>query len=266
MSMFEVRVSSHTKHAPHVHVSQHVGTYEVSAILLQRYRGSLHEEVLSQDFISMRNGTEDLPMMWLQGVHREQPPEPLGQPSSIPVEDPGRAMQDDCTSSESEGELVEDDPALDPERVRLPEEEQAIQTFISKAKALAKDRKKPEPVLLARYTHRTPSKLPEGDDRFNRKKTLRIFACDGCGQLIGLSRASLGTGWRFYGDFLGAYADHSWKDLPAELQEEAWRLGLIDATWKCHGYCDGGITGANKDRTTRPANYIATGKKPRTRK
>jgi len=263
MSMFEVRVSAHTKHAHHVHVSQKAGTYEVSAILLHKYEGSVHAEVLKRDFYSMRNGTEDLNAMWLQGVPREQPPEPSGQPSSIPVEDPGSAGQDDRASSESGEEFVEDIPALDPERVRLPEEEQAIKTFIDKAKALAAERKKPEPVFLARYTHRTPFQLPAGDDRFNRRKTQRIFACDSCGQLIGLSRASLGTGYRADGDFLGAYSDHSWKDLPPELQEEAWSLGLIDCSWKCNAYCDGEITGANKDRTSRPANHRAQGKKPR---
>jgi len=263
MSMFEVRVSAHTKHAHHVHVSQKVGTYEVSAILLQKYEGSVHAEVLKRDFYFMRNGTEELNAMWLQGVPREQPPEPSGQPSSIPVEDPGSAGQDDRASSESGEEFVEDIPALDPERVRLPEEEQAIKTFIDEAKALAVVRRKPEPVLLARYTHRTPFQLPAGDNRFDRRQKFRIFACDGCGMLVGLSRASLGTGGRFWGDFLGAYSDHSWKDIPAELQEEAWNLGLIDASWKCWSYCGGEITGAHQDRTSRPANYRAEGKRPR---
>ena len=268
MSMFELRVAQHTKHARHVHVNQNVGTYEVSAILLQRYRGSLHEDVLQRDFHVVRNGAEDLAMMWLQGVHEEQPPKPLEQPSDIPVKDTAKAEQDDCMTSNSEGELcandpmVEDDPSLDPDRVRTPEEEEAIWNFISNAKALAVSRNKPETVFV-RYPHRTPSKLQKGDDRFQGKKTERMYACDSCGQLISYSRASRGTGYRADGDFPGAYTDHSWKDLPIELQEEAWNLGLIDCTWYCNAYCDGGITGGGKDRRSRTAPHRAQCKKAR---
>ena len=230
-------------------------TYGVSAILLQRYRGSPHDQVLQRDFHVMRNGTEDLEMMWHQGVHEELPPNPLEQPSDIPVKD---------TDSEAEEEEAIQDfiSRLDPDGVRTPEEEEAIQDFISRAKALAETRKKPETVFV-RYPHRTPSKLQKGDDRFQGKKTERIYACDGCCQLISYSRASRGTGYRADGDFQGAYTDHSWKDLPIELLEEAWNLGLIDITWKCNAFCDGGITGGGKDRSSRTAPHRAECKKAR---
>ena len=144
-----------------------------------------------------------------------------------------------------------------------PEEEQAINAFIDKAKALAAQRNKPEPVFR-RYTHRTPFHLPPGDDRFNREQKFRISACDGCGYLVGLSRASLGTGGRFWGDFLGSYCDHSWKSLPAELHAEAWNLGLIDASWKCWTYCGAEITGSQQDkRLSRAAKHRAQMKRPR---
>ena len=146
--------------------------------------------------------------------------------------------------------------------MNTPEQEQAIQDFISRAKALAKTRNLPETDFL-RYPHRTPSKFQKGDDRFQRKKTERIYACDSCAQLIIYSRASRGTGYRVDGDFQGAYTDHSWKDLPGELQEEAWNLGLIDCTWYCNGYCDGGITGGGKDRRSRTALHREQLKKAR---
>ena len=71
--------------------------------------------------------------------------------------------------------------------------------------------------------------------------------------LVCCSRASDGTGFRWEGDFQGAYADKSWKDLPVCLYEEAWNLGLIDVSWYCQQYCDGGVTGGGTDRTLRTA-------------
>ena len=202
MSMFELRIAQHTKHARHVHVCKHVGTYEVSAILLQRYRGSLHEDALKREFNFMRNGTDTLDMMWRQGVHEELPPKPLEQPSDIHVKD-----------TESEAEEEEEWQALisrlDSEILNTPEQEEAIQDFISKAKALAAERKKPETVFK-RYLHKTPSKLQQGDHRFRLKKTERIFACDTCQALVSYSSASRRTGYRADGDFRGAYTDHSW--------------------------------------------------------
>ena len=201
--------------------------------------------------------------MWLQGVPREPPPEPSAQPSSILVEDPGSAAQDDRSSSDSEGDSVEDNPELDPERVIPPEEEQRVKVFIDKAKTLASKRGKPEPVFT-RFTHKTPYCLPAGDDRFNPEKKNRRFACDVCGMVVGLSRKSLGTGARFWGDFLGSYCDHTWKSLPADLHQEAYNLGLIDASWKCWTYCNGDITGSKPEkRLERTAKHQAKMKRPR---
>ena len=257
MSMFELRIAQHTKHAPHVHVSRHVGTYEVSAILLQRYRGFLHEDALRREFKFMRNGIHTLDAMWHQGVREELPPEPLEQPSDINVKE---------EQEESEAEEEEDWFALvaglNSESADTPEQERKIQDFISRAKALAKERKKPEAVFM-RYLHRTPSRIRPGDHRFRLKKNERIFACDTCEALVSYSSASRGTGYRADGDFQGAYTDHSWKDLPIELLEEAWGLGLVDVTWKCNAFCEGGITGGGKDRTSRPAAHRAVCKKSR---
>ena len=61
MTMFELRVSARTTHAKNVFVSQKDGTYEVTAILLARYKGDLREEALKKaGFIKMRNGVNVL--------------------------------------------------------------------------------------------------------------------------------------------------------------------------------------------------------------
>ena len=61
MTMFELRVSARTTHAKNVFVSQKDGTYEVTAILLARYKGDLREEALKKAaFIKMRNGVNVL--------------------------------------------------------------------------------------------------------------------------------------------------------------------------------------------------------------
>jgi hypothetical protein len=262
MTMFELRIAQHTKHATHVYVSRFLGTYEVSAILLQRYRGSLHEAALRRDFNFMRNGNHTLDAMWKQGLREELPPEPLEQPSDI------EAKED---QEESEAEEEPDWFTLVSglrsclESADTPGQEEKIQDFISRAQALAMERNKPVPSQdsFMRYLHRTPFRLRPGDHRFREKKTERIFACDTCEALVSYSSASRGNAYRADGDFQGAYVDHSWKDLPIELLEEAWGLGLVDVTWKCNAFCEGGITGGGKDRTSRPAAHRAACKKSR---
>ena len=181
----------------------------------------------------------------------------MEQPSDIYVKD-----TESETEEEEEWQALKS--RLDSEILNTAEHEEAIQDFISRAKALAEERKKPETVFV-RYPHRTPSKLQQGDHRFRLKKTERIFACDTCQALVSYSSASRRTGYRTDGNFQGAYTDHSWKDLPIKLLEEAWNLGLVDITWKCNAFCDGGITGGGKDRSSRTAAYRAACKKARSR-
>ena len=41
--------------------------------------------------------------------------------------------------------------------------------------------------------------------------------------------------------------------LPGECLQEAWEQGLIDCTWHCSLVCRASVTGAGKDRWSRPA-------------
>ena len=49
-------------------------------------------------------------------------------------------------------------------------------------------------------------------------------------------------------DFAGSYSKQDWKDIPGDLQWEAWNLRLIDATWHCADICGADVTGANAAR------------------
>ena len=99
-------------------------------------------------------------------------------------------------------------------------------------------------------------KLHPGDDRFNKIKKQRIYACDGCGELVGFTSWNQATASSREGDFLGSYTDQSWKDLEGILQREAYELGLIDARWFCQRVCGAQPTGAGKDnRRSRPQAY-----------
>ena len=43
-------------------------------------------------------------------------------------------------------------------------------------------------------------------------------------------------------DFAGSYLQDDWKDIPGEMQEKAWKAGLIDATWHCTETCHATVT------------------------
>ena len=101
------------------------------------------------------------------------------------------------------------------------------------------------------FPHRIPLSLRKGDNRFHPTKHGRTYACDNCGMLVRCSRAKDGTGFRWQSDFHGAYQDKSWAGLPVCFYEDAWNLGLIDLTWNCEQYCDGGITGGRENRFDR---------------
>lgn len=43
-------------------------------------------------------------------------------------------------------------------------------------------------------------------------------------------------------DFAGSYVQDDWRDIPGEMQEKAWKAGVIDATWHCTEYCHAKVT------------------------
>jgi len=194
MCMFELRVVQHTKHALHVHVCRNQGTYEVVAVLMQRWRGSTHDLDLHRDFHFMRNGDADLAMMWREGAPLLPPPISEELPPAVELQ-----------SSDSEGEFEEEVYFEDHECT--PALEQEIKEFILEANALATSRGK-KATVFKRYPHRMPRVFQPGDDRF-LKKTDRIYACDQCGLLVTYSSYTRGTGFRSECDFHGAYRDKS---------------------------------------------------------
>ena len=115
----------------------------------------------------------------------------------------------------------------------------------SRASAFAKAKNKKEPVFKPLF-RKTPMVLRPGDDRFNKIKKKRIYACDGCGELVGFTSWNQATASGCAWDFLGSYTDQSWKDLEGILQREAYELGLIDARWFCEKVCGAQPTGDSK--------------------
>ena len=92
------------------------------------------------------------------------------------------------------------------------------------------------------------------DRRFARRKREKVFVCDNCGFPVPYSSVKRNTGSRALYDFAGSYVDHSWaRNIPGECVEEAWERGLIDCTWVCFWVCGAPVTGAGKDRWSRPA-------------
>ena len=92
------------------------------------------------------------------------------------------------------------------------------------------------------------------DHRFARRRREKSFVCDICRLPVPYSSMQRGTGSRAWFDFAGSYVDNSWAgNIPGECVEEAWNRGLIDCTWVCFWVCGGSVTGAGKDRVSRPA-------------
>ncbi len=97
-----------------------------------------------------------------------------------------------------------------------------------------------------------PPSLRECDDRFNKLKCKRIYACDTCLNLVGFSSWTHSTSKRAHGEFQGSYFDNSWaRSIPGELLMRAYTEKLIDCTWHCSEFCGAAPMGV-KDRTTRP--------------
>jgi hypothetical protein len=103
-----------------------------------------------------------------------------------------------------------------------------------------------------------PLFLPECDDRFNKSKRLRIYACDTCPNLVGFSSWTRSKSLRAHGEFQGSYFDSTWANsIPGELLKRAYTSRLIDCTWRCSEFCGAPPMGV-KDRTTRPMNWRDT--------
>jgi hypothetical protein len=97
-----------------------------------------------------------------------------------------------------------------------------------------------------------PPSLPECDDRFNKSKRQRVYACDTCHNIVAFSSWTQNKSNRALGEFQGSYSDNSWAgSIPGELLKRAYTEGLIDCTWHCSQICNAAPTGV-KDRTTRP--------------
>jgi hypothetical protein len=103
-----------------------------------------------------------------------------------------------------------------------------------------------------------PPFLPDGDDRFNKSKTQRTYACDSCGNLVSFSSWKRCKSLRAHGEFQGSYIDKSWAiNVPGELMVRAYNERLIDCTWQCTQFCKAAPTGV-KDRTSRTEQWRAT--------
>ena len=102
------------------------------------------------------------------------------------------------------------------------------------------------------FDSKQPPSLPECDDRFNKIKRKRIYACDTCHNIVGFSSWTHSTSKRAHGEFQGSYFDNTWAgSIPGELLMRAYTEKLIDCTWHCSEFCGAAPTGV-KDRTTRP--------------
>ena len=199
--MFEVRVLANKKHADNVFVSKQVGAYEVTAILLHRYRGNPSPDALSKQFIRMRNGVSDLLLLWIEDPQRQL----------APVD---QIVEEMCPCSDSEGSWVSQEslPILedvtDSDIERSPQEVENIEQFKQKVLDDAVRRGKPMPALK-QLLRRTPFYRKDADDRFNRRQVDMVFACDGCGLIVSYCSVSRNGLSRAYVTFMGSYSDSS---------------------------------------------------------
>ena len=256
MAMFEVSVIAHKTHSENVYVSKQVGSYEVTALLLHRYRGNSSAEALAHLFHRMRNGEDDLGVLWLEDPVR------LHFSLDQPVEDPSSSSDEEGSWKSAASEPIVED-VTDSDIERAPQELEKIELFKQKVAAHARSNGLAMP-QLKQHLRPTPFQFSDGDDRFNKKGTDRVYACDSCGMLVGFSRYHTNGFYRADATFMGSYSDSSWKDLPGEFRQEAWQLGLIDASWFCHVVCGNKPTGIGKDpkRLVRAQNYKAPPSKP----
>ena len=102
-----------------------------------------------------------------------------------------------------------------------------------------------------------PPFLPDCDDRFNKCKRLRVYACDTCPNLVSFSSWTRSNSLRAHGEYQGSYFDSTWAgSIPGELLMRAYTSRLIDCTWRCSEFCGAPPMGV-KDRETRTTNWRA---------
>jgi hypothetical protein len=125
-----------------------------------------------------------------------------------------------------------------------------VRNFITDSQRIAPDK---YPIIQnPPFDTMQPPFLPECDDRFNKIKRLRIYACDTCLNLVGFSSWTHSKSSRAHGEFQGSYFDNTWAgSIPGELLMRAYTEKLIDCTWHCSEFCGAAPMGV-KDRTTRP--------------
>jgi hypothetical protein len=128
-----------------------------------------------------------------------------------------------------------------------------VRTFYEDAHRIAPD--KTPMIQNPPFETTLPLYLPECDARFHKKKTLRVYACDTCDNIVSYSSWTRCNSSRALGEFQGSYVDNSWQDsIPGELLERAYESRLIDCTWSCTQFCGAPPTGV-KDRTTRTQKW-----------
>ena len=170
---------------------------------------------------------------------------------------------DDIADKEKKEEEEEEKTEEEKKEEKKQEEEmqRTREAFFAKARDinLKNKKEKVEPQLHdPPFPTKMPQSLPDGDDRFNKRKNDRVFVCDGCGVLVSFSSRSKGTGWRYQGEFQGSWQDHSWKDnVDGSLLKQAYELRMLDCRWYCTQFCGAEPSGV-KDRMSRPAKYRAT--------
>ena len=102
--------------------------------------------------------------------------------------------------------------------------------------------------------NRTPMFI--NDQRFAARQRDKVFVCDSCQYVVYYSSVKRNTGSRACYTFAGSYVDNSWAlTIPGECLQQAWAHGIIDCTWHCSLVCKAPVTGAGKDRYTRPAKW-----------
>jgi hypothetical protein len=125
-----------------------------------------------------------------------------------------------------------------------------VRNFIADCHRIAPDK---NPLIQnPPYDCKQPPSLRECDDRFNKFKRKRIYACDTCHNIVAYSPWTRISCTYAQGEFQGSYVDSSWaRSIPTELLERAYTEKLIDCTWHCSQFCQAAPTGV-KDRISRP--------------
>ena len=134
------------------------------------------------------------------------------------------------------------------------EDKAVVKSFLDRAQKVWESKGKPDVVPQIQnppFPTRMPGYLAHGDNRFEKNKFDRLYACDGCGVLVGYNSGTRQTGSRAKANFEfgGSYVDQTWaENVPEELQCHAYEARLIDFTWYCSQWCDAPTTGGDKPK------------------